>query len=602
MKKMFLSFSLFSIFTSNILLGAQVESIVDIEVNKLNQALKKEIELVNMIESYLLLQAPTSLDASTNKSYFDPSIVTISKIQQFYNLPNNYFDNYDGETCTIKGSLCDDNSTKGINIQVTENGISIKNLLGVSNKSENTKRLFKRLHKKYKSVVFDSSFNLNGTVNRTFSNKIHDLQSNLNGYLESPYEKSVVSFKKPIYNTTISSPKVWIKPDGEGSFYTYGIDDTLTDYKLIGKNITKQFPTYNHYKELQDVKSFNGAIMYARYENKDSNYSKYGEMEFINAGKSTFLTGKQKWAVKAGNNVFIKDEITISNTCSEIKNSIIGLDANDRYVYRAGTTGLGQTIGDTLQLKSVSGQSEIEVEELFYFFRSQYVFKLDPDSALSPEMKINYEDPKFFIDKCSIFVKADEKLACQQKNASSDYSKWKTEFISSGTKSVKNNYLSFEIFNKKTLSKSDINKIEISSVKFYDYKTKTWISKSPINNVITGTDLREIKLELKADDYKDLEALFLTKYKPIGLGSGTINSPEISDITFDTSNVNKFFGDLDEEIYDSNIDVMPAYPILIKYKIKTDSVCSSNKYDDCFLVQSGNRGCYISEIISNSQK
>lgn len=601
MKKMFLSFSLFSLFASNILLGNQVESIIDIEVNKLNQALKKEIELVNMIESYLLLQAPTSIDAS-NKRYFDPSLVTISKIQQFYNLPNNYFNNYDGETCALKGSYCDENSTTGINIKVSDNGISITNLLGKGQKSDNTKRLFQRLHKKYKAVIFDNSFNTNGTVNRTFSNKIYDLKSNLNGYLENPYHKSVISFNKPTYNSATQSPQVWIKPDGEGAFYTYGIDDFLGDYKLIGKNITKQFPTYNNYQDLQNVKSFNGAIMYARYQNKDSNYSKYGEMEFINSGKSTFLDGKQKWSIKAGNNVFIKDEITISNTCSEIKNPIIGIDANDRYVFRNGSTGTGQTIGETLTLTSVPGGTEIEVEELFYFFRSQYSFKLDPTSAVSPEIKINYENPTYFIDQCSIFSKPDEKIACENKNASSNWNKWKTELLTSGSKSIKNNYLSFEVFNKIKLAKETLSNIELISVKFYDYKTKTWITKTPISNEINGSDLREIQLKLKTTDYKELDDLFLTKYKPDRLGSGRIASSEISDITFDTSNIGKFFGDSDAKVFDSNIDVVPAYPILVKYKIKIDSVCSSKKYDDCFLVQTGNRGCYISEVISSGQK
>lgn len=577
LKLKILKYSLLSLFISTNLFAEQIDSVVDIEVNKLNQILKKEVELVNMIESYILLMAPHSDIDNDGIQEFDSSKVTISEIQKLYNLPNSYFTNYSNEECIPSGNYCSNVGNKGINIKLENGIITISNLLGETN--ERNVQLFKRLHKKYKFVIFDNDYKNGGTIKRSYSNKINNLISNLNTYLINPYKKdndsnySIISYKKPP-----SRPKIWVKPNGEGSFYTYAWDqslkDGLGDYKLVGKNIITQYPTFSDYAELQKVNTFDGAIMYARYKNMDSNYSKHGEMEFINYNN--------KWAIIAGNNIFIKDQVSVVNNCSEIRNSIVGLDKNERYAIKGSSE--NQSLGDKFSISFSPNKNVINNEQLFYFFRSEYELKIDPNSPLSPKIKLNYDKPNIY-DKPGQISPFNYEI------------KWSADLLRNGGKKPKNNYLSFEVYNKLTNKLENITKIEINEVKFYD--GNYWFVKNPINNIITGDNLREIKLDFKEEDKIELKNKFISKYKAEGIPSGTIIGKSIVDLEFNLTKKSEFYGDKEENIFDGDIDTTPAFPIIVSYSIEFDSNnCSINSFDDCYLIQTGNHGCYIAEINS----
>lgn len=567
----FLKISTLSILLSSNLFAVNnnIDSVVDIEVNKLNQMLKKEIELVNMIESYILLNPPSK--NISGKDVFDPTSIKRQHIQSFYKIPNSYFNNYDDQSCVLNGSYCDDNNG-GIVINVTNDTIEIQNLLGVNQKSSRNKEIFKRLHKKYKNIIFDTSYNTNGTIIRRFSNKIDSLRTNLNNYLINPYNNHIISYKKPS-----SSYSIWIKPDGEGSFYTYSYDSINSSWKQIGKNVITKYPTYANYSDLQNIQSFDGAIMYARYANTESNYAKYGEMEFINTGKSVFYptSAKERWSVKAGNNIFIKDQINITNTCSELKNPLIGVDSEDRYIF-VNSNGNGQKLEEKLSINSHSTYTTINAEQLFYFFRNSYEFKIDPNSALSKKIKLDYEND-------------------------SDYNTWEVK-KSKGSKTIKNNNLSFEVFNKISNNFDSISSITINKVKFWNPSMKIWIEKTPLNNVINGSNLRNFHLKFSDSDKTQLESLYISKYKSNVLGSGEIFRTIASPITFNTSNTDTFYNDLDEKTFDSNIDTIQGYPIIIDFSINVNSVCDSGKsYHDCYLVETSNFGCYISSLKSETK-
>lgn len=546
-----------------------VDSIVDIEVNKLNQMLKKEIELVNMIESYILLNPPTTTSGS--ETTFDPTIIKRKDIQGFYKLPNSYFNNYDDESCIVNGNFCNDNNSGGIGIVLKDDSIEITNLLGTNKKSDRNKQIFKRLHKKYKNIIFNSSYDLNGTITRRYSNKIDSLRTNINNYLMNPYNNYIISYKKPPTN----SYNIWIKPDGEGSFYTYTYDSTTTSWKQIGKNIITKFPTYANYLDLQNVNSFDGAIMYARYSNRESNYAKYGEMEFINTGKSLYYptSTKERWSIKAGNNIFIKDQVTISNTCSEIKNPLIGIDSNDRYIY-VNSSGSGQKVEEKLSIDSKSTYTTINAEQLFYFFRNKYEFKIDPNAVNSKTIKLDYENLN-------------------------DYKDWQVKKMLKTEKQIKNNMLSFEVFNKINTNLDNIENITINKVRFWHPDTHSWIEKTPISNVINGSNLRNIQLKFSIDDQNDLDNMFVSKYKANVLNSGEILRTMATPITFNTSNTNLFYGDLDTGTFDGNIDTIQGYPIIVDFSIKVSSLCNNGRnYHDCYLVETSNSGCYISSLKS----
>lgn len=567
MKKI-IKYSLITLLFTNSLFADTPISSVDIEANKLNQLLKKEIELVNMVESYLLLKTPNL----NNK--LDYSQVTRSEIQKFYNLPNSYFTNYSNESCiTGSDNLCD-NNPQGINISIDidKKILTINNLLGITSINDQNKNIFKRLHKKYKNVIFMNKFDVNGGIDRQLSNKVLKLEKNLNTYFQNPYQNATLNYLKPIYNVTTGLPKVWVKPDGEGGFYSYTYDTMLQDWKLIGKNIVIKNPTFGKYSDLQNVKSFDGAIMYARYSNNDSKYSKNGELEFINTGNLS--STKDMWSIKAGNNVFITESTTINNKCSEIKNALIGSDANDRYIYKNGYS--GKTIESELNITSNGSETIINAEQLFYKFRTNYSFKFDPNKPMTDKniLSLNYENSN--------------DLVFYSNN-------------SGNPKILSNNMLSFEVFNKNSGKLDVIKKIVINRVDIFDYSSRTWFSFTPLqpNNVLNynGVDsLRNIKLILDANAEAKLNILFMNKYKPSVLSSGTISEKNIDTIEFDISkNFVDFYDDIETDVYDGNFDTTPGYPIVIDFSITVDSKCDNGRnFHDCYLVQTGNKGCYIS--------
>lgn len=560
-----LKYSIASIFLASTLSAEVQTTSTDIEANKLKQELKKEIELINMIESYVLLNAPN------DGTKFDITLLNRQKIQEFYNLPSSFFKNYSGETCTITNPALDlcANDTSGIYLDIQDEYITIGNLIG--NKiNERSRNIFKRMHKKYKSVMFGAAFDSFGSISRTIPTKIRTLKRNLNLYLKNPYPNSHIGYGFPVLPGT-SNPdisKTWVRPDGDGGFNTYAYNMMTSSWELLSKNVVSKYPTYGRYSDLEAVNSFNGAVMYSRYSNDESDYSKYGEMEFINTGKYG-TTNQERWSIKAANDMFITDVINLTNSCTEQKNPLIGVDADSLLNFKTSST--EETIGETISINSTSTDTTINARQMMIKFRDKYEFVLDPSDPTS-NVKFDYRDSNSLMTSWSADIEA-------------------------GSKTLKHNTIRFNVYNKISNTFDSIKEIKINKVKFYNPNFGTWSEFTPTNNVITNQN--EIKLTFNSIDNNVMDNIGVSKYSATGLPSGTTYAIPVPDYKFESSVYGNWYGDIDNATFDGNIDKIKGFPMLVDFSLKVNSKCDGGKnFHDCYIVETSTHGCFISKLKS----
>jgi len=550
-KRNILKLSLAMMLMTTSLTAGVHKTTINIEADKLKQQLKKEIEIINMLESYILLNAPN------NGVLFDMSNVNRQAVQSFYNLPNSFFTNYSGEKCNIDSALnlCL-NDGSGVGIIVSNNMVTLTNLVGskITNRNRN---MFKRMHKKYKSVMFNSTFNTSGTISRSVSDKILTLKRNLNLYLKDPYPNSYIGYLVPT-----DTNKIWVRPNGEGSFNTYSFDTTLNKWNLLSKNVIQKFPTYGNYENLENVDSFDGAIMYSRYSNDESDYLKYGEMEYINTGVYPGTT-TERWSVKAANNRFITDRINITSTCLEQKNPLIGIDADKIATYKYGST--NETIEDSLSITVNANTTTIHAQQAMIKFRDSYEFVLD-ESDPNKNVLFDYRDPSFI-------------------------SAFQGEY--EGNKKLNHNLIRFQVFNKITGKMDNVKNIKINSVTFI-----TPISHSKLTYVINSTvdNSEYITLNLSSSSQTQLDNLGLTKYKATILPSGYSYGSSVPGYEINSADIGKYYSNITSKAFDGNFDKVKGFPMVVDFSVEVDSMCDDGKsYHDCYLVQTATHGCYISK-------